>query len=164
MASGRDITNKIRKAINDAIREMQSPRQMQKIGDEAATIIRRRTLLGYGVAVSGGPRQALKRLADSYVSARRRQAGLSTKTTPQKSNLTRFGFLLDSLVARVRRLGEVEIKPDGTRPDGLTNEKVAEYVSEDRPFLNLSDNEIKQLEISANIEFESIVKKNLTKL
>jgi len=174
---------KIKKVFEKSFREMQGPRFMKKLGGEAAEIVRRRTRLGFGVEENGGIRKPLKPLADSYVKQRRgelafftRKDGtvvpfkpkvrpiLSRKTRPKKSNLTRFGFMLDSLKEQVKGLGKVQVTPTGTRPDGLTNEEVSEFVSDERPYLNLSNNEIKQIEISTSDEFEKIIKKNLTKL
>ena len=61
--------------------------------------------------------------------------------------------------------GRGEIRPVGLRSDGLSNEDVARFVDEaGRPFLHLSDNEIKQLEIFAGELFEALLRKNLTKV
>lgn len=157
---------------------------MKKIGDQAATIIRRRTLLGFGVPDNGQPRERLKPLSESYKQQRRgnlafftdklgrvrpirnpkRKPRLSNKTSPAKSNLTFTGEYLDSFMSFVKGLGKVEVRPTGTRPDGLTNTEVAEFVSDERPHFNLSNNEIKQLENQLSRDLESIIKKKLTKL
>ena len=172
----------IKKSVVDALKEIQSSAGMRQLGREATTIVRRRTLLGFGVPSNGAPREKLKSLSTSYKQQRRGEIGfftknnkvipfvpktkptLSSKTTPSKSNLTFSGELLDSLKEFVTGLGKVEVRPTGTRRDGLTNEQVAEFVSKERPFLNLSNNEIKQLTILANDQFEKIVNKKLTKL
>lgn len=173
---------KLKKAGIDALIELRQPRNMRIIGREAAAIVRKRTLLGFGVAENGGNRKRLKPLSDSYKAQRRGEVAfitlqgrvipvkpiepirLSSKTTPGKSNLTLGGELLDSLKEFVTGLGKVEVRPAGSRRDGLTNEEVAEFVSKDRPFLNLSKNEIKQIEELTNDQFLALVNKNLTKL
>ena len=174
--------------MNKAVDEILGPQAMGQIVDEATIIVRRRTLLGFGVAADGSRRQKLKKLADSYIEQRagkavyftdkqgrvrriptssrfRSRLKLSPKTTPGKSNLTLTGQLLDSLRGFVTGPGRGEIRPVGLRSDGLSNEDVARFVDEaGRPFLHLSDNEIKQLEIFAGELFEALLRKNLTKV
>ncbi len=179
-----DITRQIKKAVDAAVREVQSPRNMKRLGNQSIEIIRRRTLLGFGVPDNGANKERLKKLAPSYISQRRgevafftdklgrtrkipnptRRPTLSAKTSPAKSNLTFKGLLLDSMRAFVKGLGRVEIEPTGTRPDGLTNAKVAEFVSDQRPYLNLSNNEIRQVEQSLSKQLTSILRKKLTNL
>lgn len=170
------------------IRELQGRVQMQKILDEATTIVRRRTLLGFGVPDNGARRVKLKPLSQSYKDqragkvvfytdklgrVRRVKTGagfksrikLSDRTTPSKSNLTLSFQMLASLRGIVTGLGKGTIKPTGTRSDGMTNAQVAQFVTEQgREFLNLSDNEIKQLEIFIEDIGIRILKKNLTKI
>lgn len=160
----------------------------KKILDEAATIIRRRTLLGFGVEENGGARRRLKKLSGSYIEQRQGRAvywtgkngkvrrvptsakfrsrlRLSTKTTPGKSNLTLSGQLLDSIKATVQGPGRGFIAPDGSRTDGFTNQEIATFVEEaGREFLNLSNNEIKQLEQFAGDILRIDIEKLLTKL
>lgn len=159
---------------------------VEKILKEAKVIVRRRTLLGFGVPRNGGSRERLKPLSQSYKDQRsgriiffrdkqgrvravpangnfRSRLKLSPKTTVSKSNLTLTGQLLDSLQARITGPGKGEIRPTGVRDDGLTNEEVANFVQEaGRVFLNLSNNEIKQLEIFSSELFRKILIKKLT--
>ena len=178
----------IQAEINKAVDRVKSRQNMQKIVDEAAVIIRRRTLLGFGVPVDGRKRERLKKLSSSYIEQRKGQAvyftsksgkvirvptsakfrsrmSLSTKTTPSKSNLTLTGQLLDSLKGTVTGFGRGVIKVTGQRDDGGTNEDIASFVDDNgRPFLHLSNNEIKQLAILAADLMKNELKNVLTKL
>ena len=171
----------IQLAINKAVDEIRGANNMRKIVDEVAVIVRRRTLLGFGVAKDGGARQRLKPLSQSYKDQRsgaviffrdaqgrvRKVAAsssfqsrlkLSSKTTVGKSNLTLTGELLDSLKGFVIGPGRGVVKPTGIRADGLSNQVVAGYVDEGgRPFLHLSNNEIKQMQIFAEEIFRKIL-------
>ncbi len=150
----------------------------KKILDEAAKIVRRRTLLGFGVEENEGPRKRLKKLSASYKEQRRRlgkprkvstgekfrsKLRLSPKTTPAKSNLTLTGQLLDSIRARVTGPGKGFLTPTGQRNDGFSNEEIAAFVEEaGRDFMNLSNNEIKQLSDFAQDILQVDIEKLLT--
>lgn len=132
--------------LDRSVEESINKASMQDIGDALAEIVRTRTRLGYGVSKTGGSRQRLKSLSALYVEFRKEsRASLSRFTRPGRSNLTYTGQMLDSLEAEARD-GNVEIKATGTRPEGLKNIDLSEYVSQQgRPFLDVSNNELKQL-------------------
>ena len=187
MAKGSDLMLQFRKEVLKAAEDLVSAKTTKQIGQEALKIVKRRTKLGYGVPANGARRERLKALSDSYVEQRqgravyftdrlqrvrrvptsnrfRSEIDLDASTTPRKSNLTLTGTLLDSLKTFVRGRGLVTIEPTGTRPDGKTNKEVSAFVSEERPYLHLSNNEIRQLQQFALDILELRVKKNLTKL
>lgn len=159
--------DKIEKKLKDAIEKLKTPTRLQEIGDFSADLIRKRTRLGYGVDSTGSEKQKLKPLSDSYKQQRagkisfitkkakrgnviipikpKQKPELSESTTASKSNLTNSGQMLDSIKAKVST-NKVSIKPTGSRKNSLLNNlEVAEFVSKDRPFNNLSNKEIKQL-------------------
>lgn len=172
----------IKQLLRKSVNQMRSVRTMNEIGKQTRDIIVKRTRLGFGVPANGASRQRLKPLSDSYIKQRAGELAfftrngvvipfkpiqaprLSRRTTPRKSNLTFTNQMLDSIKQFVTRLGEVDIRPTGTRRDGLTNEEVATFVSKERPFMHLSNNEIKQVTIVANDLFTEIIRKNLTTL
>lgn len=123
--------------------------EMRKLGNETARIIRVRTRLGYSVKEDGQSRKTLDELDDGYIKTRKKlkKLGILSKDTrPRKSNLTLTGQLLDSLKTKKASKGRVIVGPSGIRSgETLTNEKLSEYVSKRRPYLNLSRLEIKQI-------------------
>lgn len=86
---------------------------------------------------------------------------LASSTSAKKSNLTRTGELLDSIVAKVKKSGINSIINitflGGSRKDGKTNKQVATWVQQQgRPFFVLSNTELKRFtrEITKRIRFE----------
>jgi hypothetical protein len=124
---------------------------LQPTGDFAASIIVKRTRLGYGVDKQYGSKQKFAPLAPSYIKQRKMFAGLNPLTTPKRSNLTRTGQMLDSVKA-IARNGVIYIEPTGRRDDGKTNLDVAIWnhkgnARRNRPprvFMNLSRLEFNQ--------------------
>jgi len=85
---------------------------------------------------------------------------LSEFTTPNKSNLTFSGQMLESMKILKIKKNSVLISPKGRRRKSqLTNEEVAERVSGKRPFNNLSDLEIKKLIRFYRLNFGDLLKK-----
>ena len=137
---------------------------LQKIGNEVSNMIKVRTRLGYGVKSDNTARDKLKPLKPATVKSRvaKKKAGeLSSLTTPKRSALTETGQLLDSIGVISISNGRVTIGPKGARTGStLTNEKLAEYVTEQgRPFNNLSDKEIKKLIIFFKREISLLIAK-----
>lgn len=147
--------NNIMKRLQTSVKEALKPMALQPTGDFAASIIVKRTRLGYGVENQYGSKQKLAPLASSYVKQRKMFAGLNPLTTPKKSNLTRTGQMLDSVKA-IARNGVIYIEPTGTRDDGKKNLDVAIWNHKgdrkrNRPprvFMNLS-----QLEFNQTVRF-----------
>ena len=156
-----------KKAMQAALQAISSPTNMRKYGETAASMIKLRTRLGDGVPAEGAEKRRLKALAQSTREQRKelsRQGRLSSETTPGKSNLTRTGQLLDSEgVTRVSQ-GQVAVGPQGIRDDGLTNEEVARYVTDQgRPFNHLSRVEIKRLNDAVAKDLQGIIERQLTR-
>jgi len=137
----RKLEQQLRRAINRTT--------MQDVGDFAVELVQKRTRLGYGVPDAEAPREKLKELKQSYVSQRQKDRAngkLSSRTTPKKSNLTRTDQMISSIAVTKAIEGSVSYGPTGSRTDSkLSNKEVAEHVSKVRPFLSLSDREVKQV-------------------
>ena len=134
-----DFEQKLKEIADKIVKEATSNDSLQNIGNEAAYLIKKRTRLGYGVSEQYGNKVKLKPLSKKYIKQRKND-DLSNATTPNKSNLTKTGEMLDSMNAKVKGDGVVNIGVDDNNLDK------AGWVSKDRPFNNLSDAEIKQLE------------------
>lgn len=136
-----DLIARLKKSVEEAV----TPKESKRLGDTMASRIRTRTRLGYGVTEQGSQR-ALAKLKDSTKERRARYADdLSGLTTPNKSNLTATGQLLDAIKS-VGQRGKVILEIDGrrTRELGgsrprLSNAEVARYVQEQgRRFFDLT--------------------------
>lgn len=133
------------KAFEQAIKKVFSAQSQQAIANEMADSVRIRAQLGGSVENTGSKKKAFKALSDSYKQQRKKFSGLSDKTTPNKSNITRTGQMIESIRGKGKANGFL-LELAGSRDDGLTNEKVAGFVEEQgRPFMNLSDIELKKL-------------------
>ena len=186
-----DPIKKLQIAIRKCVEDQGKTQNMQRHADFTADLIRKRTRLGFGVDVAGGPRRKLKPLSESYKSTRRNEAfffkkqknsgeivtlraqiqgggkrhpDLSSRTQPGKSNLTFTNQMLESLKGKATRSFEFRVEPTGTRSDGKTNAEVAAFVeSQGRRFLNLSNNELKQLQEILRRDFLDCFRRKLTK-
>ncbi len=159
-------TKRLRDAIKNALPDITKASQMRKYGELAAGMIKLRTRLGSGVAYDGADKQKLKSLKPSTVDRRSKlkEAGrLSGETSPRKSNLTQSGQLLDSVQVTNAGVATVSVGPKGGRDDGLTNQKVAEYVTDGgRPFNSLSKIETKRLHDEVKRNLREAIKRVLT--
>jgi hypothetical protein len=182
-------TKRFRDALNKLLPAIKSTDQMRKYGEQAASMIKLRTRLGYGVGQDGGEKSSLKPLAKSTIEVRKGNlaffkspstgkpipykpdkngAGnvqLHPETRPSKSNLTRTGQLLDSEGVTAAGYGSVKVGPSGSRTDSkLTNQQVAKYVTDGgRPFNHLSKVEIKRLQDAIKKQLREAIKRVLTK-
>ncbi|RTL05197.1 hypothetical protein EKK58_08595 [Candidatus Dependentiae bacterium] len=164
MSYEKDLQKFARQA-EKAIDELISSKTLTPIAQKAAEIIKRRTRLGQGVAASGEKKKALAPLADSTKLSRKKKqkrGELSDLTTPNRSNLTETGEMLESLEGRaINKLIEVSVKGD-------RNKKLAAFHTlgrssptfmPKRPFLNLAMEDIKQLTAVLQDEFTNILNK-----
>lgn len=142
--SFKELFDFLSKSVDESIIDKPA---MKSLGEAIAEIVRVRTRLGYGVRGNNEKREKLKPLSAIYVQYRKdNRASLSGLTRFKKSNLTFTGELLDSVKPLRVKEGEVRVGPSGVRSGGLKNIDLGTYVSQKgRPFLNLSDNELKQL-------------------
>lgn len=126
---------------------------MNYLGRFIANMIRKRTRLGYGVKDNGEARYKLDSLEDSTIDTRNRlkkRGELSPLTSKGKSNLTMTGQMLDAIKWVASKMSIRVFIDDSRRNDSEeTNKKIAEYVSEKRPFFKVSDSEIRQIKREA---------------
>ena len=121
-------------------------KELQKIGDLSAELIRRRTRDGFGVAKTGGRRRRLNSLSEQYIAFRRRFRSLSTDTSPSKSNLTLTGQMLASVQTIKVRRGTKGKALVLVATKGRKNIKKAEFNADSgRIFMNLSKRELKDI-------------------
>jgi hypothetical protein len=88
---------------------------------------------GKGVKREDGNKGDLKPLSPDYIKQRARDPRLHSETTPETSNLTRTGEMLDSLKYRINRDGSLEIYVAG----GTHVLQKVIYTNEARPWVNL---------------------------
>lgn len=164
---------KLERALKKAQDEILKKTKQQKFANETARIVRTRTRLGFGVNSTGTRREKLKGLAPSTKKTRaslRRTGKLSKKSTVGKSNLTQTAQLLDALFGKGRRGGfDILFRQPrqrlGNERKVPTNSQVAEFVQDQgRVFMNLSNNEIKQLQQLVGDELLKAILKNLNRL
>lgn len=159
-------TKRLRNAISSVMPAIVSPAQMRKYGELAAGMIKLRTRLGSGVVRDGADKQKLKPLKPSTVERRKslkEKGRLSGETSPRKSNLTQSGQLLDSVQVTNAGVATVSVGPRGGRDEGLTNQKVAEHVTDaGRPFNSLSKIETKRLHDEVKRNLREAIKRVLT--
>lgn len=146
----------------------------QSLGAFVRKMIYSRVKLGRGVTSDKAKPQAvrnkkLKGLSDSYIQQRKgrlkffkgkqgqtfavekssrfsfSKPKLGPLGKPSKSNLTFSGDMLEALEFKVTKSGVRVFVNNRIRKDGMTNQEVAEHVSKDRPFLNLSNVEHKRV-------------------
>jgi hypothetical protein len=153
--------SKFKKQMESVLKEIQKPQTMKEIGEFARDRIVKRTRLGKGVSDRGAEAQPLDPLKEDYRARRKRlkkDGRLSPKTTPSKSNLTATGQMLDSVTVKASD-GKALIQVTGTRKEGGSNKDVAGYVSEKRPFLNISKAELNGLNRFIRETFEKVLNK-----
>lgn len=139
--------DKIANALKKTEQEVKSIKSMKDISEKAAEMVRTRVReRGMGVSKRGGSEVKLAPLAASTIKQRKRKR-LHQKTSPSKSNLTETGKMLDALYGRSTRTGKGEISIKSRRSgSSITNDEIAFFVSGKRPFIDLSNKEIKDLE------------------
>jgi hypothetical protein len=125
------------KKLNNIAQEATSKELLKPIAEETVSEVKTRIRAGYGVEDDGSNKSKFKPLKDSTKKSRKKSK-LAGGTTPAKSNLTHTGELVDSIEADVTD-AKITLELKGER-----NQKVASYVSGDRPFLHLSKQEIQR--------------------
>lgn len=137
-----EVIEELRKKINTAKMELLSTKTTQSVADYAADMVRVRTRLGYGV--DGGVKRGLDSLSDGYkkTRAKAKKAGtLYSETTPNRSNLTFTGQMLNSIYGIAYEAGRFLLTFKGDR-----NQEVAGYAVEGgRPFFSFSRAEVQQV-------------------
>lgn len=150
---------KFAKSLRSIVKKAEREGLLTNVAGYAMELIVKRVRRGYGVKTPGGSEYKFKPLSPSYVK-RRKRSKLSAFTSPGKSNLTFTGQLLYSLRLK-KGAKSMTITFDDSRSDGKSNNAIAKYVSKDRPFLNLSRDEGRKVEVYFRKTFDSLVKSTL---
>lgn len=132
-------------ALRKTIGKSVSKKNMLELGKLAVKQVVKRTRKGLGANRTNAQEKPLKPLSPNYI-AKRRKSKLDKTTKPSKSNLTFTGQLLRSM--RVKEVTNRGVRWGANRrrrKGGLTNERLADIVSEQRPFNNLSKQDIDKL-------------------
>jgi hypothetical protein len=166
----KDDLLKLRIKVEKSFREATSQQTMQKLGDEAATQIKKRTRLGSGVEESGQSSK-LAPLAKSTKDARAGRIAffknkdgvtipykpdsppkLHEQTKPSKSNLTFTGQMLDSITTKNAAPGKFSLGfKEGRTESNKKNSDIAKYAEEgssNRPkrrFFDLASFEVEEI-------------------
>lgn len=155
---------RFRKLVDQAMNELISQQTMGPVAIELKNIIQRRTRLGSGVEQTGAQKTPLAELASSTKLSRQRKkaAGLlSDKTSPNKSNLTETGQMLNSLRGYARKkakAGTIDVQPTGDRNRTLAAiHTLGGPKLPKRRFLDLAAQDIKQLTVVLQDKFSEIL-------
>ena len=158
------VSEKIKKELTKAI----DRKLYDQIGKEASQLIRTRTRLGKGVSEVGSF-EKLKKLEGSTKKTRRKfKENLSELTTPNRSNLTATGQMLDAITHKPTQKN-VTITISGSRDRELTinystksNKRVADNVQKNgRVFFKLANVEITEIRRTIEQLLKEIIKKQL---
>ena len=154
MPKANEVLNRQKVRIEKEIKE--APKNFDFILKWIPEQITRRTRTGKGVSEDGGKTTKLKAIKLSTQENRlrlKRKGNLSSVTTPRRSNATATGQMLDSIKGK-RSGSKFIFEFSGSRKEGESNQKVAEYYGKDRPFFFLAKFEIKLLmdEITKRID------------
>lgn len=148
-----DLQIKLKTLISDTVDRS----LMDKIGREVTDIVKTRTRKGFGVKTNLGPQTRLKGLSESYKKQRIRlkAAGkLSKHATPNKSNLTKSGDMIDSTKHKTTK-NTVVISPIGNK-----NKRKAKYQAKaGRIAYNLSKSENRRIIKLIDQEFNKDINK-----
>lgn len=151
--------------INQVVDDSLSPSNMKKLAKEASRDMKKRTRRGIGVNENEGSELVLKPLKPITIELRRDlqlKGKLRNETSPEKSNLTRTGQLVDSIQGTAHKKGIGRIFLNSIRFNSKKNNRqVASELSEGgRKFFNLSRKEV----ISIAKNYSLIFAKEFSKL
>lgn len=148
-----DLRIKLKTLISDTVDKS----LMDEIGREVVDIVKTRTRKGFGVKNNLGPQKPLKALSPKYKARRKllqAQGKLSSKTTPNRSNLTKSGDMIDSTYYKTTK-NTVTVSPKGAK-----NRKKAKYQAEaGRVAYNLSKSENRRITKIINNRFNKDINK-----
>lgn len=151
---------KFKAKLESSLQFLTNQTTLSVVAIDLKNLIQRRTRLGFGVEDSGTPKKKLVPLAPSTIKSRQYKKGLgklSELTNPPKSNLTETAAMLDSLKGTAKK-GVITVEPVGDR-----NKKLAAIHTlggpnlPARPFLNLAQEDIKQLTARLQDKFSEIL-------
>jgi hypothetical protein len=142
------LTIALEKALEDTLTKTNMKRYAKSLADD----IKKRTRLGRGVLKNFGKTHKLKPLtSNEYIEQRYddKEAGiLSQYTSPERSNLTRTGQLLDAIQSEVinNHKFEISVKDNRRGRDEVKNSDIVEgQEGQGRSFLYASDLEFKRV-------------------
>lgn len=176
MATVSKQVDDVKAAIIKQLQQLFERQFLELLAKQAREIIYRRVKSGYGVSkdsVTDPSKQRLAKLSKNYVIKRRNLAGSSKgkrKNTapkiqvgyafsPGRSNLTLTGQLLEAIEYKVDRYGfQLYISSNKRKDSTISNEQLAEYVSEKRPFFALTTDEQRILERRIETEIRKILR------
>lgn len=152
--AAKDDLKKFVAELSKEIKNILNKSQQELVGKEMRDIIYRRTKSGKGVTDDTSEKaglKSLKKLSPPYIEKRKTHTGQKGEFfSPTRSNLTLTGQMLSSLTSKSQDNKISVYVKDNSRSDGNTNNKIAEYVSQQgREFLNLA------------VEEQRIVKKRI---
>ena len=149
---------KTRLKIEKILKGAQSARTMDRVAKRAAKLIKDRTRRGRGV-----DGRKLKRLKESTIKNRRRAKGkLSPKTSPEKSNLTFTGQMLDAIRGR-GFIRKITIFFRESRRDKKTNSEIAIFNElKGRLFFGLNKKEINKITKNLSRDIRDELRRKLT--
>lgn len=149
---------KFKDKIDKALDELVSPKTLKTVGDFEASLVKRRSRLGYGVPKDGGGKVKFQDLATSTVKARKKKK-LASETTPKKSNLTETGQLLNDLVSRIEgRSTIIGHTKDRNKKIGAFHQTGGGNLPQ-RRYLGLAKEDIKQITANMQDAFTDILNK-----
>jgi hypothetical protein len=140
------LTQKLKLALN-----VRDDALLTEVGRKVVELIQGFTRSGKSIV--GSNSEQLKPLSQKYIEQRKKRVREGRKHidpdffSPAKSNLTLTGQMLRSIDFTKNKLkASVTVGPTGKRDDGLTNKKVAQFVSEGgRPFIGIHDKGLAQV-------------------
>jgi len=150
--------NAFNKKIQKALDELVSPKELNKIGNFEAGLIKRRSRLGYGVPKDLSAKEKFKELRPKTVAARKRKK-LASETTPNKSNLTETGQLLNDLVSKIEgRSTLIGHTKDRNKRIGAFHQTGGGSLPQ-RRYLGLALEDLKQIKAQMQDAFNDILNK-----
>ena len=153
--SPKDLANKLNNLLNDSVlAEIHNA-----LGQKASQMVTDRTKSGFGVKKNNSGETQLKPLSPKYIEQRKKlksRGKLSSETTPNKSNLMKTGEMLNDIIYKSNsKEAVVFIKEEKNKKKAIRGKK-------ERPFMNLSKNEIQELTNIVNEKIKiDITKKGL---
>ena len=161
MSTTRDIEKIVRK-LRRGVGTSVSKRAMRILGQQMIKLIVARSRRGLSVERTGAAERRFKPLSGQYVRFRsENRFKLDRTTSPAKSNITFTGQMLRSMTVKSNSDRFVRIGPNRrVRRGGITNERLAQIVSRQRPFNNLSKKEISKLLDFVDKNLQSILDKS----
>jgi hypothetical protein len=163
------------KDVNRALRQIESVINSKKtssiLGNEAKDAIFKRTKTGFGVKADKtipSSRKKLKKLSPAYIEQRKRYGVQGKFGSPEFSNLTNTGQMLDSIVLTAGHGQFTLIIPNtvrkkrGKEKGTKTNAQVAQHVSDNgRPWFNLTTAELRIVEQNLSSIINKIIKQTI---